>query len=98
MPRSPAARRFSADRTGSRARLSRELCNPVEKRRAGRDPEPILRAEEHLVCYRITTQTPAFAALRVNTTDQFNSLQTLRVRTLERLCVPSSKELPGAGT
>jgi hypothetical protein len=76
---------------------TRELCNPAEKRRVGRDPEPIQRPDEHLVCYRITTQTPAFAALRVIANDQFNSLQTLRVRTLERLCVPSTKEDPEGG-
>jgi hypothetical protein len=70
---------------------TRELCNPVEKRREGRDPELRIRPEEHFVCYRITTQTPPFGARDVFTNDQFNSLSTLRVTTLERLCVPSTK-------
>jgi CSLREA domain-containing protein len=69
---------------------ARELCTPAEKRRGGHDPEPVQRPGEQLVCYRITTQTPSFPALRVVANDQFNSLQTLRVRTLERLCVPSA--------
>jgi hypothetical protein len=73
---------------------TRELCNPVEKRRDGRPPEPIKRPDEHYVCYRMTTQTPPFTGLGVITRDQF-ALQTLRVPTLERLCVPSSKDEGG---
>jgi hypothetical protein len=69
---------------------TRELCNPVEKRRAGREPELRIRPEEHFVCYRITTQTPPFGARDVFTDDQFFT-QALRVSTLERLCVPSTK-------
>jgi CSLREA domain-containing protein len=70
---------------------ARELCNPAGKR-VGETFEPIVRPEEHLVCYRITTQTPAFAPLTVRTNDQFFSPSTLDVRALERLCVPSTKE------
>lgn len=86
-----------ADQFGSRTvRIdrTRELCNPAEKQREGREPEPIIRPEEHLVCYRITSQTPAFGPRTVFTTDQFGLL-TLRVATLERLCVPSSKDGSG---
>jgi CSLREA domain-containing protein len=72
---------------------TRELCNPAGKR-VGERFEPIIRPEEHLVCYRITTQTPSLAPLRVITTDQFFGQQTLRVRALERLCTPSTKEHP----
>jgi hypothetical protein len=75
---------------------ARELCNPAEKRREGREPEPIIRPEEHFVCYRITIQTPAFAPVGVITNDQFNRLQALRVRTLERVCVPSTKDRDAA--
>lgn len=70
---------------------ARELCNPVEKRRDGMEPEPILMPEEHLVCYRITSFTPSFAARTVATNDQFGA-DTTRVVTLRRLCVPSSKD------
>lgn len=69
---------------------ARELCNPVEKRRVGHEPEPILQPEEHYVCYRIVSHTPAFSARTVFTRDQFR-LDTLRVRSPRRLCVPSMK-------
>jgi hypothetical protein len=69
----------------------KELCNPVEKRRDGMPAETILLPEEHLVCYRITSFTPSFAARNVNTNDQFGA-DTTRVVTLRRLCVPSSKD------
>jgi hypothetical protein len=70
---------------------ARELCNPVEKRREPREPELIIRPEEHYVCYRITIQTPVFTPLGVFTRDQF-AFQTLRVKTLERLCAPTTKD------
>jgi hypothetical protein len=69
---------------------ARELCNPVEKRRTGRPPELIKRPEEHFVCYRITTHSPSFAARTVFTRDEFR-LDTLRVTSPRRLCVPSTK-------
>ena len=75
---------------------ARELCNPVEKRRDGMPAETILLPEEHLVCYRITSFTPSFAARNVNTNDQFGA-DTTRVVTLRRLCVPSSKDDGGGG-
>jgi hypothetical protein len=88
------------DQFGSRSvRIdrTRELCNPVEKQRDGRPPEPIKRPEEHVVCYRITTQAPVFTARSgVRTMDQFGE-QTLAVAALERLCVPSTKDEGGGG-
>jgi hypothetical protein len=42
----------------------------------------------------MTTQTPPFTGLGVITRDQF-ALHTLSVRTLERLCVPSTKDEGG---
>lgn len=75
---------------------TRELCNPAEKQHGA--PQPIIRSDEHYVCYRITAQDPLFTALGgapVFTRDQF-FLQALRVTTLERLCVPSTKD-GGAG-
>lgn len=75
---------------------ARELCNPVEKRRAGMAPEPIKRPAEHYVCYRIVSHSPAFSARTVFTRDQFN-LDSLRVVSPRRVCVPSEK-LEGAPT
>jgi N-acetylneuraminic acid mutarotase len=87
------------DQFGARtARIdrARELCNPVEKRRDGRPAEPILHPDEHLVCYRITSFSPGFAARTVATNDQFGA-DTTRVETLRRLCVPSTKDEGGGG-
>lgn len=69
---------------------ARELCNPVEKRRTGMAVEPVTRPDEHYVCYRIVSHTPAFSALNVFTRDQFD-LETFRVVSPRRLCVPSEK-------
>ena len=69
---------------------ARELCNPVEKRRVGREPEPIKSPDDHLVCYRIVSHTPAFSSRTVFTRDQFG-LDSLLVTSPRRLCVPSDK-------
>jgi hypothetical protein len=69
---------------------ARELCNPAEKRRTGREPEPVKSPDDHLVCYRIVSHTPAFAVRTVFTRDQFG-LDTLRATSPRRLCVPSEK-------
>lgn len=93
-PRFTSQTLVAGDQFGARtARIdrTRELCNPAEKRRAGREPEPVRQPELHLVCYRITTQTPAFGPRIAFTRDQFGA-QALNVRTLERLCVPSAKD------
>jgi hypothetical protein len=91
--------RFSSETLGltdqfhsetARIDRAREHCNPVEKRRDGRAPEPIKRPEEHLVCYRIVTTSPLFTARDVFTLDQFGP-ETLRVVAPRRLCVPSEK-------
>jgi Ca2+-binding RTX toxin-like protein len=85
-----------SDELGSRTvRIDRArvFCTPAEKRRQGQSPEPIIRPDEQIVCYRITTQSPAFTGANVVANDQFSSLQALRVRTLERLCVPSEEEV-----
>jgi hypothetical protein len=68
---------------------ARELCVPAEKRRTGHAPEPVRRPDELYACYRITTQTPAFAPLSVAARDQFG-LRTLSVAGLERLCAPTT--------
>ena len=69
-------------------RISR-LCNPVEKRRTGHDPEPPPHPAEHLACYQLREPTP-FTARTVFTQDQFRS-ETLQLTKPSRLCVPSEK-------
>jgi hypothetical protein len=66
------------------------LCNPVEKRRAGRDPEPPPHPSEHLVCYQMREHGEPFAPRTVFTRDQFGS-EALRIDEPSRLCVPSEK-------
>jgi hypothetical protein len=68
---------------------TREFCTPVEKQRAGHPAEPIVRSDDYLACVRISTFTPAFARRNVSARDQF-SLETLRVVSPRRLCVPST--------
>jgi hypothetical protein len=68
---------------------TREFCTPVEKQRVGHPAEPIVRPDDYLACIRISTFNPAFARRNVSARDQF-SLETLRVVTLRRLCVPST--------
>src|SRR5919106_836077 len=68
---------FGPDESVVVRRLIR-LCNPVEKRREGREPEPPPHPTEHLACYRIDEPT-AFEQLTVFTRDQFRDRETLRV-------------------
>jgi hypothetical protein len=70
----------------------RQLFTPVEKRRAGRDPEPIQRPEEHLKCYRITGVS---AARTVRISNQFTASSELQVGQPTDLCTPASKTLEG---
>ena len=72
---------------------ARMLLTPVEKRRAGREPEPILRPEEHLKCYRITGGRRIDRTVRVS--NQFSAEGTLLVKDPNRLCAPASKGLEG---
>jgi hypothetical protein len=74
-------------------RLSR-LCNPVEKRRAGRPAEPIPHPTEHLACYQIR-EPASFEPVNVFTNDQFGP-EPLELTKPSRLCVPSQK-LEGGG-
>jgi hypothetical protein len=66
------------------------LCNPVEKRREGREPEPPPHPNEHLACYRVDEPLP-FQEPTVFTRDQFRDRETLRVTRPSTLCVPSRK-------
>jgi hypothetical protein len=79
------------ERLTARIDRAREICFPVQKHRAGMDPEPIIRPDEHYVCYRITTHSPPFRAMGAFTKDQFGP-EALQVATLDRLCVPSTVE------
>lgn len=74
----------------SQARL---LWTPVEKRRSGRPAEPILREDEHQVCYVVSGGRDLRSMVRV--TNQFESGNTLRVDGPTRLCAPASKSLTG---
>jgi hypothetical protein len=79
------------------ARVQRpsRLCNPVEKRRAGRDPEPPPHPTEHLLCYQMRELGDPFVPRTVFTNDQFGP-ESLLVDPPSRLCVPSEKvELGG---
>lgn len=71
--------------------VARDLCNPVEKRRQGRPATPITQPEIHFVCYRITTTSPSWRQLGVNTRDQFG-VEHFRLPYQRRLCMPSSKQ------
>jgi hypothetical protein len=77
---------------------ARELCNPVEKRRDARPPEPILRPTEHFVCYRASVVQPPVPVRTVFTNDQFGPRQVRVTKSLgttsslQRLCVPSTKQ------
>jgi hypothetical protein len=75
-----------------RVRVQRpsRLCNPVEKRRAGRDPEPPPHPTEHLVCYQMRELGDPFVPRSVFTRDQFRP-ETLQIDQPSRLCVPSEK-------
>jgi hypothetical protein len=83
----------TVDQFGTRsARVdrTREYCNPVEKRRAGRPAEPIVRPNDHLTCIRISTFTPSFSPRDTFVRDQF-SLETVRVVAPRRLCAPTTR-------
>jgi hypothetical protein len=84
------------DRVGLKDQFHRErvkvlepfrFCNPVEKNHAGA-VTPILRPDDHLVCYVITIR-PFTTTVAV--TNQFFPGQTLTVFDADRLCVPSQK-------
>jgi hypothetical protein len=77
----------------SQARL---LLTPVEKRRTGRPAEPILRGDEHQVCYVVSGGRDQQRTVRV--TNQFETGATLRVDGPTRLCAPASKSLTGPPT
>jgi hypothetical protein len=81
-----------------RVRVQRpsRLCNPVEKRRAGRDPEPPPHPTEHLVCYQMRELGDPFVPRSVFTRDQFRT-ETLSIDEPSRLCVPSEKLELGGG-
>jgi hypothetical protein len=66
------------------------LCNPVEKRRQGRDPEPPPHPTEHLACYQVREPT-TFVSPTVFTRDQFRDRETVKVTKPSTLCVPSEK-------
>ena len=92
-PRFPSETLTTVDQFGTRTvrvDRTRELCNPVEKRRDGRPAEPIVRPTDHLVCIRISTFSPAFTARDTFVRDQF-SLETVRIAGPRRLCTPSTK-------
>jgi hypothetical protein len=71
------------------------LCLAATKQRAGADPEPAPRPDEHLVCYDVTPRSP-FSARDAFTRDQFAS-QTQRVLGLDHLCVPTTLGGGGGG-
>jgi hypothetical protein len=75
---------------------ARFLWTPVEKRRSGRPAEPILRADEHQVCYVVSGGRNQNTTVRV--TNQFVTGATLRVDGPTRLCAPASKSLTGPPT
>jgi hypothetical protein len=66
------------------------LCNPVEKRREGREPEPPPRPSEHLACYRVREPLD-FEPLFVRIGDQFRLDERVQVTRPSTLCVPSRK-------
>jgi hypothetical protein len=66
------------------------LCNPVEKRRQGREPEAPPHPTEHLACYQVREPAP-FEMRTTFTRDQFRDRETVRVTKPSTLCVPSEK-------
>jgi hypothetical protein len=72
------------------------LLNPVEKRRQGRPPEPIQRADEHLKCWRLTGGIRQDRSVLVS--NQFVQNRQLIVKEPYRLCAPAVKSLQGLPT
>jgi hypothetical protein len=72
------------------------LLNPVEKRRQGRPPEPIQRADEHQKCWRLTGGQRQDRSVRVS--NQFVQNRELIVKEPYRLCAPAVKSLQGPPT
>ena len=79
--------------TVHRGQQPKLLLTPVEKRRQGRTPEPIQRAEEHLKCWRLTGGARQDRSVRVS--NQFVANRELIVKEPTRLCAPASKSLQG---
>jgi hypothetical protein len=78
---------------------SKLLLTPVEKRRQGRPAEPILRDDEHQVCYVVSGgRDLRDQNTTVRVTNQFVTGATLRVNGPTRLCAPASKSLTGPPT
>jgi hypothetical protein len=72
------------------------LLTPVEKRRQGRPPEPIQRADEHLKCWRLTGGRRQDRSVLVS--NQFVQNRQLIVKEPYRLCAPAVKSLQGLPT
>jgi hypothetical protein len=64
------------------------LCNPAQKNK-----EPFANKKAHLFCYTIVGKVPD-GPPTVQLRDQFGSFKA-EVRTADRLCVPSTKQLAG---
>lgn len=75
---------------------SRLLLTPVEKRRTGRPVDPILREDEHQMCYAVSGGLNQNRMVRV--TNQFVTGATLRVDGPTRLCAPALKSLTAPPT
>jgi hypothetical protein len=72
------------------------LLVPTEKRRQGRPPEPIQRADEHQKCWRLTGGRRQDRSVRVS--NQFVQNRELIVKEPYRLCAPAVKSLTGPPT
>jgi len=88
---------FLEDQFVNREYVVREpkmLCNPVEKQVINADGTieitPIQNPENHLMCYEIKNK---LKTTNIRTHDQFGP-ETLDVKRIKELCVPSSKTLP----
>jgi hypothetical protein len=66
------------------------LCNPVEKRREAREPEPPPHPSEHLACYQVREPLD-LASVFVSTKDQFRLDERVQVPKPTTLRVPSEK-------
>jgi hypothetical protein len=98
-PRHPTESVLLTDQFGTetvQVSQTKHLFTPVEKRRQGLPAEPILRADEHQVCYVVTGGRDQNTMVRV--TNQFVTGATLRVNGPTRLCAPASKSLTGPPT